>query len=1193
MEQEYTQNLLVDNSKPSLQMVGLLKKLIANPNCNRIRIATGYWDLPGTNLIYDELKGFLERGGRLDILIGQEPMLFPYQRCDLPEGEKFPDFFIRQDLEKLKDEYQAVGQLLVDNVNFEDEKNSPVRIHVYGQEGDDEDQFLHAKCYILTGPGFAKAVMGSSNFTAKGLQGNAELNALETERFMITSKDDDPDYPDSKSYVMWFEEKWKKSRAWSGKFISMLRNAPIGRKLAPPKAVPPAEPADPAVPPPTVADPLTPYELYIKLLQYKFRDVLDTGVGTEIKAALPPSYMPLEYQIDAVKQCCSIMHEHGGFMLGDVVGLGKTVIGTLVVRRFLDNPGEREAKVLIVTPPAVKSAWERTIEEFDAGKGDKIASHVEFVTVGSIGKLLGDAEEDEDGILDDDDDAADTGDFEDELKHENYGLILIDESHKFRNAGTAMYRALDELIARIGLSGHGYPYVGLLSATPQNNAPSDLRNQIYLFQRDRKCSTLENVPGKDLEAFFARVGKTYNELRAALKDIVTNPEAHGPNDRDAIKAEIQSLAVEIRDSVLCDILVRRTRTDVKLHYAADMAAQHLVFPEISGPHEFKYVMDGELAQLFADTMDLIAPSAEFKLAHRDYLCYWRYQAVRFLGDAADREKYRFKNLDVVRFCEQLAAMTQTGLVKRLESSFSAFKRSLRNLRDSTDNMIKMWENDTIFICPQIDVNAELDVFKLKKRGKGEVVTFERCCDDIREKIARLDAEGRNEKGRNHEYTRESFASVGGQTYIEALRRDYALLNELCNRWNEITYDPKLEVFKQRLNTVLFDPATNTSGRLVIFSESIDTVNAIRESAEHLGFAGKVLTVTAKNRHESEKKIRENFDANYEGERKDDYRILVTTEVLAEGVNLHRANCILNYDTPWNSTRLMQRIGRVNRIGSSASHVYVYNFMPSAEGNRLIQLVETAYTKLQTFHTLFGEDSKVFTEAEEVSHYQLNAMVDGEESIYEKYKTELRNYKAAHPERYAQLLAREEGLYGAADAAGTRWFVVASPTTTGLPVRCDPGAGKGEVISYKDLFAGCRPDEDAAPAPLPADWNASVQTAIQAFGQHMTKLNSHVRNSAEAIAAKKAIHLISDTFAPADGSRLKGLLLQAYAAVDKGNRDIVNRVLAVAHEIENGEGALLPVTAAEVEAALARHLEKALSGVVQKLGTPFVYLGLVK
>lgn len=107
MEQEYTQNLLVDNSKPSLQMVGLLKKLIANPSCNRIRIATGYWDLPGTNLVYDELKVFLERGGRLDILIGQEPMLFPYQRCDLPEGEKFPDFFIRQDLEKLKDEYQA------------------------------------------------------------------------------------------------------------------------------------------------------------------------------------------------------------------------------------------------------------------------------------------------------------------------------------------------------------------------------------------------------------------------------------------------------------------------------------------------------------------------------------------------------------------------------------------------------------------------------------------------------------------------------------------------------------------------------------------------------------------------------------------------------------------------------------------------------------------------------------------------------------------------------------------------------------------------------------------------------------------------------------------------------------------------------------------------------------------------------
>ncbi len=95
-------------------MVGRLRELIADVKCQEIRIATGYWDLPGTNLLYEELKAFLERGGTLKILIGQEPTLLPYQRCDLPEGEKFPDFYIAQDLEKLTDEYKDVGQLLVD-----------------------------------------------------------------------------------------------------------------------------------------------------------------------------------------------------------------------------------------------------------------------------------------------------------------------------------------------------------------------------------------------------------------------------------------------------------------------------------------------------------------------------------------------------------------------------------------------------------------------------------------------------------------------------------------------------------------------------------------------------------------------------------------------------------------------------------------------------------------------------------------------------------------------------------------------------------------------------------------------------------------------------------------------------------------------------------------------------------------------
>ncbi|GIV43105.1 MAG: hypothetical protein KatS3mg035_0228 [Bacteroidia bacterium] len=93
--------------------------------------------------------------------------------------------------------------------------------------------------------------------------------------------------------------------------------------------------------------------------------------------------------------------------------------------------------------------------------------------------------------------------------------------------------------------------------------------------------------------------------------------------------------------------------------------------------------------------------------------------------------------------------------------------------------------------------------------------------------------------------------------------------------------------------------------------------------------------------------------------KNDYDIIITTEVLAEGINLHRSNIIVNYDVPWNATRLMQRIGRVNRIGSKAEQIFVYNFYPSAHGDKQIQLVNNALRKLQAFHTAFGEDNKIF------------------------------------------------------------------------------------------------------------------------------------------------------------------------------------------------------------------------------------------
>src|SRR5690606_21127642 len=150
-------------------------------------------------------------------------------------------------------------------------------------------------------------------------------------------------------------------------------------------------------------------------------------------------------------------------------------------------------------------------------------------------------------------------------------------------------------------------------------------------------------------------------------------------------------------------------------------------------------------------------------------------------------------------------------------------------------------------------------------------------------------------------------------------------------------------------------------------------------------------------------ITANFDANFEGTHQDDHDILITTDVLAEGINLHRANVIVNYDTPWNATRLMQRIGRVNRIGSVSGTVHSFNFYPSPQGDALIRLYNKALVKLQSFHSAFGEDAKIFTHEEMVEQFALfSDGVNEEEDLRLHYLREIREFKETNPAEFKRI-----------------------------------------------------------------------------------------------------------------------------------------------------------------------------------------------
>ena len=1155
-------NTLIDNSSDQLSMLHTLKECLASDDIDTVRIATGYWDLPGLALLTDDIKAFLEKEGtKLLLLIGKDPYIYASQVKNPKYKDKnYPADFIRTDLCELepKEEYENAIRLLLDYCT--EDPDSKIQIHIFKKNEEDVSQFLHSKCYIITGKNNAVGIVGSSNFTDKGLRGNAELNYVETNWHQVTSLD--TSNPKQKSHIVWFNEKWEQSEPWNKEFLEqVLKQAPITKTVEKEREA--------------AQQPFSPYELYIKLLQIKFGDIVDKSMSQQIEAYLPSDIRKLDYQIEAVKRCIGIMHEHGGFMLADVVGLGKTIIGTLIIKRFLSIPEEdgRERKVLIITPPAILKSWKDTVDMFDKDSNEKIKPYIDFITTGRIGNVA-----DDENWVDDDDDSGDNGEFGGTLQEKNYGLIIIDESHKFRNSTTIMYQCLDELIQKIGFNTGVFPYIGLLSATPQNNRPNDLKNQIYLFERNHTESTLKKAESGNIEKFFAAVSREYETLINKNNNIPT----------DERRKRLDAVSKELRDCVLCDILERRTRTDVKKYYKDDMKSQGLVFPEIIGPNNLEYIMDEELAQLFSDTMTIIAPSEEEKKKTNDYLKYFRYRAIEYFVDPANERKHTGRgNRGVSDVSKQLATIMQILLVKRLESSFTAFKQSLLNLRRYTENMIKMWENDTIFVCPQIDVNKELDYEAKTKKTKGKPVSFNDCVEEIRTKIVKLTEEGRNERGQNAEYRRTDFK----EEYYSQLKDDFKLISKLYDRWAKNSEDPKFDAFKDNLKTELFNPKKNTSGKLVIFSEAIDTVESLARAVRGKGY--KVLVIKADNREEKQHVIEENFDANFKGEWKNDFDVIITTEVLAEGVNLHRANVILNYDTPWNSTRLMQRIGRVNRIGSKEPFVFVYNFMPSAEGDAQIQLVRKAHTKLQSFHVLFGEDSKIFSEEESIVHYDIAKAVDGEESPLQKYVFELKQYKDTHPERYAQIEQADDDWQIAQAASGTAYFIVKAPRSARLAVRISPKADGGQnaqIISLLELLEDMRVDENAKRVPLPDNWQQLSADAIKTYNQYFVRINKSKAGDKRTQALAIIVKLYNSKNISAES---KNLLANARKLADKGSFDIIKKMLAIGKELEQKESRLFALEQHDIDEILKKEIGKLVANVENRQGIASIVLGTIK
>lgn len=600
---------------------------------------------------------------------------------------------------------------------------------------------------------------------------------------------------------------------------------------------------------------ITPYRLYLKTLYEFFKEEINAD-KENFEMLLPDGYMRFQYQIDAVAQARQKLEAYNGVFISDVVGLGKTYICAM-----LANTLDRAAYKLFICPPVLVDYWNSVLKEFDVGR---------FV-VESLGKL--------DRII--------------ESGTDKYRYIFIDEAHRFRNSGTDSFTKLHKIC-------WGKKVV-LISATPINNYTSDIENQIYLFQ-PKQGGTINGV--KNLESFFRR-------LRSAMDKLT--------KDTPDYMAQLRKNSEIIRDKLLREVMIRRTRSEIVRYYPDDVKKQGLAFPKLGRPIPIVYEFDEKTDETFNETI---------KNIHR--FKYARYMPLLYL---IDKKKYS----QMMTSQRNMGGFMKGILVKRLESSFYAFKQTLGRFIESYERFIAMYESGTVYISNDIDVYDLLD--------NGDTCKL-------------FDLIAKNEVMK---FSSDEFES----SLLKDLRYDLNQLRYLQSLWEDIDLDPKLLQFKHELteDSLLVDK------KVIVFTESKETADYLFGELKEI-YGERLVHFSGQSSAALKAEIEDSFNPKFADKENDKYDLLITTDVLAEGVNLHRANVIVNYDLPWNPTKIMQRVGRINRIGTTYDEIFVFNFFPTAQSSAQMPLKERILEKLQAFHDTLGEDFKYLSDEEHVSSQKL-------------------------------------------------------------------------------------------------------------------------------------------------------------------------------------------------------------------------------
>ena len=748
-----------------------------------------------------------------------------------------------------------------------------------------ESNLIHGKMYHIANNGVEKAIMGSSNFTMRGLGLTQDSNNIE----LNLEVDSNRDRQDLKA---WFDEIWSDDKLVEDVKEKVLATlGQIGKDHAPER-------------------------IYYKTLYELFRDEIETRktndqtledthlYDTQIWETL------YEFQKEGVKSVIARLLRHNGCILADSVGLGKTYTALAVIKFF----ELRNERVLVLCPKKLHDNWARypayNSQDTNPFLDDKFGYTVRWHT--DLSRYSGDLEN---------------------FNWRNFDMVVIDESHNFRNDtkptrdadGTfvrhSRYTRLLEEVIKEGTK----TKVLMLSATPVNTSLIDLRNQIYLMTEKREDVFRESLG----------IGNIGSLLRQAQKEFKTWEETGGENGKKDKAKLLETLGAEFFQ-LLGGISIARSRRHIKTFYAEEMVRIG-EFPTPQKPENCHPPTDltGELSyKALADQI------AEFTLSIYQPSSYVISSAAKQrLAD--EKQKFRFNQADRERF---LIGMMQTNFLKRLESSAHSLSKTLERTIGKIDDMLE--KIDRYEQNPRTQ-DAEADVLP----------------DDDED-----DEEFLVNRARNPYHLRE----LDCIRWKKDLIKDKQTLTAAWDNVKAITpeRDGKLKAIKTHIRNKAQNPTTNKDGKInrkvLVFTTFKDTADYLYENLSDLAAELK-LKVEMVSGNDTQNKFNvtlNNFAPKARTQKNsaaDEIDVLIATDCISEGQNLQDCDTVLNYDIHWNPVRIIQRFGRIDRIGSRNATVKMINYWPTEDMEVYLRLQSRVESRMALADTAASGDDDPLNE----------------------------------------------------------------------------------------------------------------------------------------------------------------------------------------------------------------------------------------